>query len=176
MQPDPGGAGSGGSSLDNDGMGQHCQMAQARQARRKGATRREPVVKPPQASEPSQTWWIWDGQQCAFVRKARGERLGDLKWHGPENHGEGLRRTHGEAAGEKLDAAPVNRLHDERGNCCAVALPVIGQVAGGQERRRLVTASQDGASVLVRGRESRPHGEGRQRVRRPGTGRSGGHR
>src|SRR4029453_9810209 len=46
-QPDPGGAGEGGSSPDNDGTGQDCQMAWVRQARREGVSRAEPVVTPP---------------------------------------------------------------------------------------------------------------------------------
>ncbi len=54
-QPDPGGAGLGRSSLDNDEPDQHCQMARARQARREGVSRSEPVVEPPQADPLAQT-------------------------------------------------------------------------------------------------------------------------
>jgi hypothetical protein len=46
-QPEPGGAGEGGSSPDNDGAGQHRQMVWVRQARREGVSRAEPVVNPP---------------------------------------------------------------------------------------------------------------------------------
>jgi hypothetical protein len=54
--------------------------------------------------------------------------------------------------------------------------PPAGQAGGGQARRRLMIAGWDGASVVVRGRESRPHGQGRQQVRSRGAGRPGGRR
>jgi len=61
--------------------------------------------------------------------------------------------------------------------------PPAVQAGGGQARRRLLVAGRDGAVVVVRGRESRPHapavaghGEGRQRVRSRGAGRPGGRR
>jgi hypothetical protein len=44
----------------------------------------------------------------------------------------------------------------------------------GQARRLLVAVGRGGAFVVVRGRESRPHGEGRQRAGRRGTGTAGG--
>jgi hypothetical protein len=44
----------------------------------------------------------------------------------------------------------------------------------GQARRRLMVVGRGGAFVVVRGRESRPHGEGRQRAARRGTGMAGG--
>jgi RNA-directed DNA polymerase len=44
----------------------------------------------------------------------------------------------------------------------------------GQARRLLMALGRGGASVVVRGRESRPHGEGRQRAGRRGTGTAGG--
>ncbi len=44
----------------------------------------------------------------------------------------------------------------------------------GQACRLLVVVGRGGAFVVVRGRESRPHGEGRQRAGRGGTGRAGG--
>jgi hypothetical protein len=39
------------------------------------------------------------------------------------------------------------------------------QVVAGQVHRRLMAPGWGGGSVVVRGRESRPHGEGTQRVR-----------
>lgn len=41
--------------------------------------------------------------------------------------------------------------------------------AGGKVRRRLMPAGWGGGPVVVRGRESRPHGEGVQRVRSRGA-------
>src|SRR5215218_7789279 len=73
-------------------------------------------------------------------------------------HEEGLRRTRGEAAGEKLGAAPVDRSAMNVGT-------ILGLPAWcGQARCRLLALGWGGAFVVVRGRESRPHGEGRQRI------------
>jgi hypothetical protein len=51
-----------------------------------------------------------------------------------------------------------------------------GQRGGGQAGRRLLARGGDGAPVVVRGRESRPHGEGGQPVRSLGAGMPGGRR
>lgn len=50
------------------------------------------------------------------------------------------------------------------------------QVGIGQARCQLMVQGRDGAFVVVRGRESRSHGEGRQQVRSLGTGMSGDRR
>jgi hypothetical protein len=47
------------------------------------------------------------------------------------------------------------------------------RVAGGKVRRRLMLAGWGGGPVVVRGRESRPHGEGVQRVRSRSADRGG---
>jgi hypothetical protein len=54
--------------------------------------------------------------------------------------------------------------------------PLASQAGGGLVRCRLLAPGRDGALVVVRGRESRPHGEGGQQVRSSGTGMSGGRR
>jgi hypothetical protein len=54
--------------------------------------------------------------------------------------------------------------------------PPTGQVDGGQTHRQLTSPGWGGVAVVVRDRESRSHGQGRQRVRGCGTGRSGGRR
>ena len=51
------------------------------------------------------------------------------------------------------------------GTTPAVPDPVSVQLSGGKVRRRLMPPGWDGGPVVVRGRESRPHGEGVQRVR-----------
>jgi len=43
--------------------------------------------------------------------------------------------------------------------------PASCQLVGGKARRRLMPSGWDGGPVVVRGRESRSHGEGVQRVR-----------
>jgi hypothetical protein len=54
--------------------------------------------------------------------------------------------------------------------------PLAAQVSGGQTRCRLMVMGRDGALVVVRGRENRPHGEGGQQARSCGIGISGGRR
>jgi hypothetical protein len=148
--------GAGGSSPDHDGTGRYCQMARARQARREGAARANQWLNP--------------------LKRGIGSNLADLGreavhacpdgWATPASefrgwrggHGEGLRCTRGEAAGEKLGAAPVDRSAMNVGTI--LGLPVDD----GQARCRLLAPGWGGASGVVRGRESRPHGEGRQRT------------
>lgn len=52
----------------------------------------------------------------------------------------------------------------------------LGQSGGGKAHRRLMAAGWGGAFVVVRVRESRTHGEGRQQERSLGTGMPGGRR
>jgi hypothetical protein len=89
------------SSPDNDGTGQYFQMVRVRLARRKGV-REEPVLKP--LKEMRQLKSGGYGLGCgAYPCRWRGSRCGQLPelvcggWQG--GHGEGLRRTRGEAAG-----------------------------------------------------------------------------
>jgi len=51
--------------------------------------------------------------------------------------------------------------------------PTGSQSAGGQAQRPLMASGRGGAAVVLRGRESRPHGEGRQRDKQC-RGRQGG--
>ena len=82
----------------------------------------------------------------------------------------------GEAAGEELGTDPADRCMVNVGTVSGLPSPPPSQGGDGQVRRRLMARGWDGASVVVRGRESRPHGEGRQQVRSSGTGMSGGRR
>jgi len=50
------------------------------------------------------------------------------------------------------------------GTILAVPSPASGPLVGGKTRRRLMPLGWDGGPVVVRGRESRLHGEGVQRV------------
>lgn len=52
--------------------------------------------------------------------------------------------------------------------------PPASQVGDGQDHRRPMASRRGGAPVVVGGRESRPHGEGGQRVRSFVTGMPGG--
>jgi hypothetical protein len=101
-QPDPGGAGEGGSSPDDAGTGQYCQMVWVRLARCRGI-REEPVLTPLNAP-PARTWWIGAGRGAypLFVRD--GELWGRAWGRLPGGCEEVLRRTRSDAAGEKPGA------------------------------------------------------------------------
>lgn len=164
------------SSPDNDGTGRHCQTARARQARREGVATSEPVVEPPQAWNRLQTWWIWAGQQRAptwTYEESDSVAVIDADGGG---HGEGLRRTRGKAAGEELGTAPVDRCMVNMGTIPRPPSHSRRMREDGQARRRPMATGWGGAPVVVRGRESRPHGKGGQRVRSDGAGMPGGRR
>ena len=163
----------GGSSPDNDGMSQNCQMAHARQARRKGVTRREPVVEPPQAARRLEPGGYGPDSSARLDNRRLRSRLFFV----------------GKEATGKVCGVPVARLQGNSWaptpsigcvvNVGTVAVPphlLTGQVSGGQDRRRLMVRRQDGAPVVVRDRESRLHGEGGQRVRSVGIGTPGDRR
>jgi hypothetical protein len=94
----------------------------------------------------------------------------------PGGHGECLRRSRGETAGEKLGTPPVNRYMVNVGTTAWLPDPLPIQGEGGKTCRLLTARRWGGGSVVVRGRESRLHGEGTQRTRRAGIGMPGGRR
>lgn len=95
---------------------------------------------------------------------------------GEEAIGEGLRRTRGEAVGAELGAHPIDRHMVNVGTVPESPSPPPRQGGDGQARRQLMAPGRGGGSVVVRGRESRPHGEGTQQVSKAGTGMPGGRR
>lgn len=94
----------------------------------------------------------------------------------PGGHGEGLRRSRGEAAGEELGTYPVERLMVNVGTTARSPYLLANQVGSGKACRQLMAWQWGGGSVVVRAQESCVHGEGTQRVRRFGHGMPGGHR
>lgn len=89
-------------------------------------------------------------------------------------HDEVLRVSRGEAAGEELGAHPVERCVVNVGTVIRDSVVPACQVGFGQAHRQLILGWWGGAAVVVRGRESRSHGQGRQRVRSGRAGMSGG--
>ena len=117
------------------------------------------------------------GRAAAHARVSTAQRDSDDAETGRRGgHTESLRRRCGEAAGEKLGTAPVNRDVGNVGTLPGLPFPLASQAGGGQVRRRLRALGGDGAAVVVRARESRAHGEGRQQVRGVGAGMPGGRR
>jgi hypothetical protein len=148
--------GAGGSGPDNDGTGRYCQTARVRQARREGVARANQWPNPLKRGTGSNLADVGRDAAHAGPGGLATPWLVFRGWRG--GHEEGLRRTRGEAAGEKLGAAPVDRSAMNVGT-------ILGPPARcGQARCRLSAPGWGGAFVVVRAGESRPHGEGRQRT------------
>ncbi len=77
--------------------------------------------------------------------------------------------------GAKLGTSPVKRFQVNVGTIPGAPSPPgsIQLPGGGKAHRRLMLPGWDGGPVLVRGRESRPHGEGVQQVRSDDADRGG---
>ena len=82
------------------------------------------------------------------------------RWGG---RGDVLRGSHGDVAGAESGASSVERSTSEHGNRpWSARLPRGQRGRSGWAHRRLSGQGRGGAVVVVRGRESRSHGEGRQ--------------
>ena len=171
-----------GSSRDNDGAGWHYQTARARLARWIGVTRVNQWLNPRKR-----------GTGSNLVDMGRAVVRADHRWTwtatshpvsdaGTEALGESLRRTQGEATGEKLGTAPTDRNTVNTGTAPRSPSPMPSQGVDGQAHRQPRTWAWGGAVVVVAGvttrhgeRESRSQGQGRQRVRSDRTGMPGAH-
>ena len=150
-------------------------------ARRPGSGKRDGEVyecrnqwwNPLKTCGPARTWWMWAGMAA---RRASLQPGGALRCGGIGGHGEELRRSRGQACRGKAGHLSRQPVCGERGNRRRVAYPSASRVDGGKARRLLMARRRGGGSVVVRGRESRSHGEGTQRVRDAGTGMPGGRR
>jgi hypothetical protein len=163
------------SSPDNAGTGWYCQTTWARLARQIGVTRVNQCLNPLKRGTGSN---LVDAGRAA-VRAKRNEARGDSEagYSGrPGGHIECLRRRCGDAAGEELGADPADRCMVNVGTVFGLPSPPPSQGGNGQVCCQLMARGWDGASVVVRGRESRSHGEGRQQARNSGNGMSGVHR
>ncbi len=67
--------------------------------------------------------------------------------------------------GHSWAPTPSNGSGVNVGTIPAVPSPASSQLVGGKARRRPMLSGWDGGPVVVRGRESRPHGEGVQQDR-----------
>jgi hypothetical protein len=162
-----------GSSPDNDGTDRHCQTIRVRQARQRGVTRVNQWLNPLKRETSSNLVDMgWAAVRVISIDEGCDSDVGHLCQ--PGGHDEGLRRSRDEAAGAELDADPVNRDMVNVGTISGPSFPSCSQHEDGQVHRRLMAPGWGGGSVVVRGRESRPHGEGTQRIRSRRTGMPGG--
>ena len=112
----------------------------------------------PSSVGPARTWWIWAGKQCTWTWATRSAT--------PRSAANVDQEATGKACG-----VPVARLQGKSwapspptGTVNAGTVPVSPsppsiQDGGGQAHRRLMVPGRGGGPVVVRGRESRPHGE-----------------
>jgi transposase len=145
--------------------------------RRPGSGKRDEKVyernqcQSPVSLPPAQTWWMRAGLQRTLppgsdsVLDSSGSRR--RPWGRSAAYpGRCCRDIAGRLTRQPGGGERGNR--HESPSCPAI------QVGSGQVRRRLTTRARGGGSVVVRGRESRPHGKGTQQVRSLGVGRPGG--
>lgn len=152
-----------GAALTTPGRGQHCQMARVRQARRRGV-REEPALLRPSMRhllEPGGS-----GQDAVRTHRGRWGTPGSVYGSRPGGHEEGLRRTRGDAAGTQLGSSFVERITVNTGTARHGSRPCEQPARrAGIEASTVERVGWGGAAVVVRGRESRSHGEGWQRFR-----------
>jgi hypothetical protein len=83
----------------------------------------------------------------------------------PGGHAECLRRRHGGAAGTEPGSSSAERITVNAGTIRAGSRRRASSLLSGIGASAAERAGWGGAAVVVRGRESRSHGEGRQRFR-----------
>ena len=150
-------------------------MGWARLSRQTGVTRVNQWLNPLKRGTGSNL--VDAGRGAVHAELTQGEATPIRGYVGPVGgHIECLRRRCGDAAGEELGTDPVDRYMVNVGTISVSPNPPPSQGGGGQTRRRSMAWGWGGASVVVRARESRVHGEGRQRVRNSGTARPGARR
>ncbi|MHB1539127.1 MAG: helix-turn-helix domain-containing protein [Solirubrobacteraceae bacterium] len=160
------------SSPDNDGTGQYCQMVRVRLARREG------VREKPAAERLSSEFHQLQSGGSGLGRSAHPHRLfgAGNSWVGIAVVGrEATVKVCGVAVamlqGQSWAPHPSNGSEVNVGTNLMAPLPDALQAFGGKARCRLMPSGWDGGPVVVRGRESRLHGEGVQQVRSLRAGR-----
>jgi hypothetical protein len=122
-------------------------------------------VKAPQTIPPAQTWRIWAGLQCAPMTDGRGELLGRC-WVADK---EAVRNVCGVRTamlqGQSWAPNLSNGLTVNMGTTLMLPNSIGHGPKSGKVHRPPMAPGWGGGPVVVRGRESRPHGEGVQRVR-----------
>ena len=146
-------------------------------ARRPGSGKRDEKVyernqcQSPLSLPPAQTWWMWAGLQCTCPSGCDSV----LGISGPSRRPWGRSAAYSWRCCRGIAGRLIRRpVGGERGNRRGSPSCLAIQAGSGQVRRRLTTRARDGGSVVVRGRESRPHGQGTQRDRSCGAGMPGG--
>jgi hypothetical protein len=162
-----------GSSPDKAGTGWHCQTAWVRQTRREGVTRVNQCQSPSIDGTGSN---LVDLGRVAVHTPARGVTPTPDVIFGWEATRNACGVLVAMLQGQSWAPPPSTGCVVNVGTVPKSPSPPVSQTGDGQVCRRLTTSEWGGAFVVVRDRESRSHGEGRQQVRSHGTGMSGGRR
>jgi hypothetical protein len=150
---DPGGAGEGGSSPDNAGTCQYCQMVRVRQVGRRGI-REEPMCDIPFIRRRLETWWIWAGSGAHLSSVWAGN------FRGGGHELPGRLRGRSAAYSQRCRRGIVGFLlrranHSEHGNRPGPRLATCRQRVGqGWAHRPLTGPGRGGAAVVLRAGES----------------------
>jgi hypothetical protein len=128
----------------------------------------------PASNPPARTWWIRAGQQRTPIPSGTGDFMAGYRSAGLEATGKGCGVPVARLPGNSWAPIPSTGHMVNVGTTRRSPSPPAGQAGGGQARRWLLVAGWGGVPVVVRGRESRPHGKGGQQVRSRGAGRPGG--
>lgn len=150
------------SSPDNDGTEQHCQMLRARLARRKVHVRNQrqtPLKRAANSNLVDQGWF------AARTHAPAWGTLVPVDVAGAEATVNACGVVVARLQGHSWAPTPSNGSTVNVGTIPAVPSPIGSQPFEGKTCRRLMPPGWGGGPVVVRGRESRPHGEGAQCVR-----------
>ena len=162
-----------GSSADKAGTVWYCQTGRVRRARSDGI-REEPVVKLRKRGTGSNLVDMGRDAVHGHLMRVADSEAGLACRRG--GHGEGLRRSRGDAAGAKLDAKLIDRFAVNTGTIPRRSRCPGSTRAGGIGPSSAEGAGWGGGPVVVRARERRAHGEGGQQAGSAGRGRPGGRR
>lgn len=153
------------SSPDNAGTDQYRQMMRVRLARWEGVTTVNQYINAPQERNTSSNLTDPGWVAARTRRRGGGELLRPCYVVGREAAlkacGVGTAKLLGHSWAPNLSSG----LRMNVGNISAVPPHCHSTVVKGTTRRQSMLSRWGGGAVVVRGRESRPHGEGPQRVR-----------
>ena len=114
---------------------------------------------------PARIWWIWAGRGAHLLPAGGGELLGRHVFTGREATVKACGVAVAMLQGHSWAPTPSNGSGVNVGTIPPVPFPGSSRLPGGKAHRRPMPVGWGGGPVVVRGRESRPHGEGVQCVR-----------
>lgn len=127
----------------------------------------------PSSGTPARTWWIWAGQQCVLVADGGGQLHVGLGLAGTEATVKVCGVAVARLQGKSWAPIPSNGHEVNVGTIVESPNLSASPADSAKAHRQLMARRRGGALVVVRGRESRSHGEGEQQVRGNRSGTSG---